>query len=121
MRLFFLIAAPILFLTTICRADAFLAGLEDVPIMPGIEVVGDAGAAFDSPAGRIVEAYAAGDVTRKAVRDYYQTALPQLGWVRTGVLIFSRDGEKLTIELLGESAPVTVRFELAPVSKESAK
>ncbi len=103
--------------SSIVRADDFLAGFEDVPVMPGIEVIGDAGVAFDTPAGRIVEAYASGNVTREAVRKFYQTALPQLGWTRTGALIFSRDGEKLTLELLGTGDAVTVRFELGPAPK----
>ena len=49
----------------------------------------------------------------KAVESYYQAALPQLGWTRTGSLEFSRAGERLTIELQGQSR-VTVRFALGP-------
>lgn len=113
MRTLFLIVGLIV-LAAAGRAEQFLAGLEDVPVMPGIEVVGNAGVAFDSPAGRIVEAYAAGAVTRDAVRSYYRSTLPQLGWTRTGPLVFSREGERLTIELLGQSATLTVRFELGP-------
>jgi hypothetical protein len=117
MRLSFLIAAMLLMTVQPGRAAGFLAGFEDVPIMPGIEVIGDVGSAFDSPAGRIVEAYASGDVTRDAVREFYQTALPQLGWVRAGTLMFSREGERLTLELLGKAGAVTVRFELGPTPK----
>ena len=115
MRTPFLIVGLIVLAATAGRAEQFLAGLEDVPVMPGVEVVGNAGVAFDSPAGRIVEAYATGAVTRDAVRSYYRTTLPQLGWTRTGPLEFSREGERLTIELLGQSRPpLTVRFELGP-------
>jgi hypothetical protein len=114
MRFSILIAGLFLLTVANSRAEQFLAGFEDVPVMPGIEAVGNAGVAFDSPGGRIVEAYASGSVTRDAVRSYYQAALPQLGWTRTGPLEFSRAGERLSIELLGQS-PVTVRFELAPV------
>lgn len=95
----------------------FLAGFEDVPVMPGITVDDDAAMAFDTPAGRIVEAYAAGPVTRDAVRQFYQTALPQLGWVRVGELTFQRDGETLTVELLDAAAALTVRFRLAPAAR----
>lgn len=114
MRAFFLIAGLILLSTVSGRAEQFLAGFEDVPVMPGIEAAGSASVDFDSPGGRIVEAYASGSVTRAAVQSYYQSTLPQLGWTRTGPLEFSRAGERLSIELLGQS-PVTVRFELAPV------
>ena len=117
MRLWFLIAGSILLAAVAGRAGQFLAGLEDVPVMPGIDIVDNAGVAFDSPAGRIVEAYATGKVTRNAVRSFYQAALPQLGWTRTGNLEFNREGERLKIELLGQAPePVTVRFELGPVT-----
>lgn len=113
MRTGFIIAILFLISAAAGRAEQFLAGFEDVPLMPGIEPVADAGVAFDSPAGRIVEAYASGAVTRKAVQAYYRAALPQLGWTRTGPLEFSRAGERLTIELQGQS-PLTVRFALGP-------
>jgi hypothetical protein len=118
MRLSFVIAGLLLLAAQQSRAGEFLAGLEDVPVMPGIEVAREAGVAFDTPAGRIVEAYAAGNVTRDAVRKFYRAALPQLGWVRTGALVFGREGERLTLELIG-NAPgiVTVRFELGPTPK----
>ncbi len=99
------------------RGEVFLAGFEDVPVMPGIEVDDEAAMAFDSPAGRIVEAYAAGPVTQDAVRQFYQTTLPQLGWARTGELTFQRDGETLTVELLDAAAVLTVRFRLAPAPR----
>jgi hypothetical protein len=99
------------------RAEVFLAGFEDVPVMPGIAVDEGAAVAFDTPAGRIVEAYAAGPVTRDAVRRYYQAALPQLGWSRTGELSFRRDGEALTVELLNSAPTLTIRFRLAPAPR----
>ncbi len=99
------------------RGAVFLAGFEDVPVMPGITVDDDAAMAFDTPAGRIVEAYAAGPVTQDAVRQFYQTTLPQLGWVRTGELTFQRDGETLTVEVLDAATALTIRFRLAPAAR----
>jgi len=99
------------------RGEAFLAGFEDVPVMPGIAVDPGSAVAFDTPAGRIVEAYAAGAVTRDAVRRYYQGALPQLGWMRTGELTFRRDGEILTVEMLDSAAALTIYFRLAPAPR----
>ena len=113
MRTSLLLAAAVLLAVQAVRAAEFLAGLEDVPVMPGLAVVRDAGTAFDTPAGRIVQAYAAGRVTRESVHKFYQTALPQLGWARTGPLVFRREGERLTIEVIG-GTPATVRFEVGP-------
>ena len=47
----------------------FIEGFEDIPVMPGMAVDADTAIAFDTPAGRIVEAYAAGNVSAAAVID----------------------------------------------------
>jgi hypothetical protein len=99
------------------RAAEFVTGFEDVPAMPGMTVDGGSATSFDTPTGRIVEAYAAGDMSPDAVEQFYQDALPQLGWTRTGVLEFQREGEKLTVELVDWGSPITVRFRLAPHAK----
>ena len=113
MRIPIFIAGLLLLTLTAGRAEQFLTGFEDVPLMPGIEPVVGSDVMFDSPVGRIVEAYATGTVTSKALRSYYRAALPQLGWTLTGPLKFSREGERLTIDLYGQS-PLTVRFALRP-------
>src|SRR5262249_62281198 len=59
---------------------AFIAGVEDLPLVPNVKVVSDTVVAFDAAAGRIVEAYAIGPVTKQAVLDFYGQSLPQLGW-----------------------------------------
>jgi hypothetical protein len=96
----------------------FVAGLEDLPLMPGLSAVADAGLVFDTPQGRIVEAFVAGPVTPNAVRAFYSETLPQLGWRATGTNSWSRDGETLRMEILDDAdrraEPVTVRFALAP-------
>ncbi len=42
---------------------AYLAAVADLPLMPGLAEVPEAGLVFDQPSGRIVEAYAQGAVT----------------------------------------------------------
>ncbi len=54
-------------------AGDFFALLEDVPVMPGLQPVEDAGIEFDAPSGRIVEAYAIGALERGAVRRIVQS------------------------------------------------
>lgn len=99
------------------RAQNFIEGFEDVPMMPGMDVDSDTAIAFDTPAGRIVEAYAAGKVSAAAVQTFYEETLPQLGWVRVGVLDFQREGEALALELIEKDGTITVRFRLAPTPK----
>lgn len=98
------------------NAAEFIAGFEDVPMMPGMKVDDDASTTFDTPTGRIVEAYAAGDVTADAVQRFYLDTLPQLGWTITSGLQFQREGESLTLEMIDKGTLLTVRFRLAPVS-----
>jgi hypothetical protein len=100
------------------EAARFVAGLEDLPLMPGLSALEDAGLVFDTPQGRIVEAFAAGPVTRAEVAAFYTETLPQLGWRMTGTDTWSREGETLRMEVLEDARrrtpPLTVRFALSP-------
>jgi hypothetical protein len=97
-------------------AGAFVSTIEDLPLMPGlVEEAG--GMVFDSPGGRIVEAYATGEVSEGAVRDFYGETLPQLGWRPLGGGVYQRESEILKVEFPGgpgAAPPLTVGFSLAP-------
>ena len=99
-------------------AVAFVNGIEDLPLMPGLEEAEDRGVVFDTPEGRIVRATATGPVTRAQVVDFYAATLPQLGWSRAGATVFRREGETLMLEFAslaaGVARGVTVRFALSP-------
>ncbi len=95
-------------------AGEFLAGFDDLPVMPGLAAADGAGIVFDTPAGRIIEGYAAGMVTEDAVRRFYGKTLPQLGWTRVAKDEFRREGEHLKMEFQGEDRTLTVRFTLSP-------
>ncbi|UEM21217.1 hypothetical protein JL100_029865 [Skermanella mucosa] len=101
-------------------ADAFVDGIDDLPLMPGLVTVADQALVFDKPGGRIVQAVATGTLDASAIRSFYAETAPQLGWAAAGEGRFLRDGELLRIELVEEPAasgrggPVTVRFMLIP-------
>jgi hypothetical protein len=95
-------------------ADAFVTGTEDLPLMPGLAIVEGAGMVFDTPQGRIVEAYAKGAAKREAVLDFYAATLPQLGWKAESRAAYRREGELLRLELYEEAGGLTVRFYLSP-------
>ncbi len=98
--------------------DGFVNAIDDLPLMPGLSEVAEAGIAFDKPQGRIVEAYAQGAVTGPAVVAFYEKTLPQLGWVAArsmgGGAHWRREGEALRVEVLADGEPTTVRFYLTP-------
>ena len=111
------LAAPMASLAA-ANADSFLPGIADVPLFTGLAADSETGVDFDTPAGRIVETVATGlvssQVTRESVTNFYQSTLPQLGWVRTGTLAFEREGERLTLSLSESNGGLVVRFKLTP-------
>ncbi len=96
------------------EAAAFMAGVADLPLMPGLAEVPDAGVVFDKPAGRIVEAYAEGAVSRAAVTAFYLGTLPNLGWRAKAEALFQREGELLRLGFVGDDGALVVRFTLRP-------
>ncbi|MEE8559362.1 MAG: hypothetical protein V3S88_01475 [Alphaproteobacteria bacterium] len=94
--------------------EAFLAGLEDVPLMPGLAEIEDAGVVFDKPEGRIVEAYARGELSASQVLSFYNATLPQLGWRAESGGRFRREGEVLRLAFTTAGKRLTVRFSLSP-------
>jgi hypothetical protein len=111
-----LVLVPFLMLcaAAAARADEFVAGTEDVPLMPGLSLIAGSDLVFDKPEGRIVEAQARGALTRAKVLAFYGSSLPQLGWKKIGVDQWRRDAERLTLDFHGEDGHLTVGFTLSP-------
>ena len=93
---------------------AFVSEIRDLPLMPGLIELSDAGLAFDKPDGRIVEAYARGSVEREVASAFYRRTLPQLGWRIAGSDRFEREGERLQLEFLEQPGALVLRFVLLP-------
>jgi len=102
-------------------ADGFVAGINDLPLMPGLRALPADGTVFDAPAGRVVEAWAEGTLARDAVLSFYASTLPQLGWRAAGPDLFRREGEILRLEFPAAgprgnraSGTLLIRFYLSP-------
>ncbi len=93
---------------------AYLAAVADPPLMPGLAEVPEAGLVFDQPAGRIVEAFARGAVSRTAVTSFYLETLPNLGWRAKAETLFQRESEQLRLDISGDDGALVVRFTLQP-------
>lgn len=91
---------------------AFIAGLNDVPLMPGLTPAGET-LVFDKPGGRIAEASFAGRISSDAVARFYADTLPQLGWRAAGRNRFVRDHEELTLFVRADG-PVALRVVVQP-------
>jgi hypothetical protein len=105
---------PLLVVATLARAADFVAGTEDLPLMPGLEQVDAGSVVFDKPEGRIVEAKAHGKLARATVRSFYDATLPQLGWSAAGANAWRREGEVLRLDFHGRDGDLTVGFTLSP-------
>lgn len=92
----------------------YFTELPDLPLMPGMAEMPDAGLSFDKPEGRIVEVYARGAGTADEVLRFYRRALPQLGWEAAGPARFRREGEVLDLEVETAGGMVTLRCALHP-------
>ena len=104
----FLYACLAMLLTAPARAaDGFVSGAEDLPLMAGLTEDEGANLVFDKPAGRIVDAWAAGAVSRAAVAAFYAETLPELGWRRRDAASWAREGERLRIDITGVDGALT--------------
>lgn len=79
----------------------FIDGLEDVPLMSGLEQNTDNIISFGNEESRFIEVYlSSSKVGFKKVENFYTQSLPQLGWIFQGKdndeLIFYREGESIT-------------------------
>ncbi len=118
------IAVAALLATGSARADeGFVPGVDDLPLMPGLAAMTGQSVVFDAPGGRVVEAWAEGSVTAAAVRSFYGSTLPQLGWTEAAPDVFRREGETLRLEFPAAGRPTAepiaagallVRFYLSP-------
>ena len=95
-------------------AQGFLNAYEDLPLAPGLAEVPNSGIAFDSPGGRIVEAYAKGAAKSAEVLKFYATTLPQLGWTRESDSRYRRDAELLTLATGADGRLLVVHFTISP-------
>jgi hypothetical protein len=98
----FAFGAALIFAVPAQAQTAYFAAIDDLPLPPGYTEA-DGAAAFDAAEGRIVLAYAEGELPGLAVRDFYYDALPQLGWAVSpqpdGALAFQRGRERLSFTL----------------------
>ena len=100
-------------------ATEYFSAIADLPVADGLTEQKDKSTVFDAPVGRIVTAYATGKAAAEDVLDFYNDALPSLGWEKTGEGTFHRKAETLKIDVLGGQggSPVNVSFTLSAESQ----
>ena len=113
MKYFILLICGILMASN--AQGAFIEGLEDVPVMEGLEQIPHDSISFGNEESRLVEAILTSKKIKfKQVAQFYKNTLPQMGWTYQGsrggkTLIFEREGE--VIDISEEAAnPLMVRL-----------
>ena len=96
------------------EAGRYFTDLPDLPVMPALAEMPEAGVRFDKPEGRIVEVYARGEAQAEEVLAFYRQALPQLGWKIEGPERFRREGEVLKLGVEARGGVVTLHCSLRP-------
>jgi len=91
--------------------------IDDLPLMPGLQLVEDEDVLFDEPgSGRIAETNAVGQVDTSSVYNFYRRSLPHLGWKAIDTHTYERGAERLRIDAQANEKITTVKFTVKPVS-----
>lgn len=95
------------------NAAEFINGLEDIPIMNGLEQQHSDAIVFGNEESRLVESILVGkNINFANIEKFYKDTLPQMGWIFQGkdksTLTFYRDRESLEITRIIKK-PLTVR------------
>lgn len=97
----------------------FFSELSDIPLMPGLFELAEDAVVFDKPEGRIVESAAVSETENmNEIREFYDSALPQLGWVRVpapeGAAAYIRQDEALRLRLETRQGVNVVKLMVSP-------
>ncbi|MBP02934.1 MAG: hypothetical protein CMM25_09010 [Rhodospirillaceae bacterium] len=112
--IWFSLVLSLLIFVSSARAAPFVLGIEDLPLIQGLEQKPNSTVIFDTPEGRVIEAVAAGVIERAVVVSFYQSTLPQLGWIKQSEERYWRDGESLSLEFISNGKKLEVRFFVRP-------
>ena len=108
------VSASIFAAAAVAQTPRQVEWVGDVPVMPGLEIEGGLGFAFDSPEGRIVTIYLGGSVDREALARYYTQALDPLGWEPVSGGTWRREGETLTFSQVAAAGTTLWKITIRP-------
>jgi hypothetical protein len=102
--------------TTIPSSTTFAKVIDDLPLMPGLQLVEGEDVLFAEPVlGRIAETTAEGTVDVDDVYNYYRRSLPGLGWKVIDARDYIRENDHLRIDAHADGKTTSVRFSVRPL------
>lgn len=108
----------ILFFSTGVRADSFLAGTSDIPLMNGVDISPVEQMDFDTPMGQIITLEGVSkNHTGSEILSFYENVLPQMGWKESEKGVFLRQEDIFNIVILKNKKPAKVRFDISFMSE----
>jgi len=84
--------------------------VEDLPLMTNMQEQKEDFVVFDNPTGRIVQFSAITKSSQKEILEFYNNALPPLGWVKSSPNSFKRETETIKLEIENGTNQSTVLF-----------
>ena len=94
----------------------YVDGIDDLPLMDGLQLDDSASFVYDKAEGRIVGVTAQGIIPASDIKTFYEKTLNELGWKKDQNGVYTRENEKLEITLLKNKKgnKIVVNFYLAP-------
>ena len=102
----------VLALIFVISAHAHFFPGTDIPLMEDFVSDENESFSFDTPAGQIVTFVARTNRSTQEIRDFYDTALLELGWHKTGSLSYERDQDKLNLKITSLKKGRTVKIQV---------
>ena len=85
----------------------------DIPLMEGLQLIEGESFSFDVPAGQIVGFSAVTAKSVAEVKEFYQTALMELGWQKQSDTVYRRDQDELTLQIIRQKQKTLVKIQYA--------
>lgn len=109
-----LIVFLVIFITvSVLASQLFLTKTSDVPLMEGLKVSATNQMDFDTPSGQVLSLEGMSKTkTGDDILKFYESILPQMGWVLKEKGVFERQNDSLNIVILKNKKPSKIRFDI---------
>lgn len=109
-----LIVFLVIFITVpVLASQLFLTKTSDVPLMEGLKVSATNQMDFDTPSGQVLSLEGTSKTkTGDDILRFYESILPQMGWVLKEKGVFERQNDSLNIVILKNKKPSKIRFDI---------
>lgn len=102
-------AILLLFFALVAHAE--FVGETDIPLMDGMQINENESFSFDVPAGQIMGFTATSKKSVAEVRDFYQTALEELGWQKKSANLYRRDQDELNLQISPQKNGTSIKIQ----------